>query len=138
MKAVDNLVSPASVCVDNLVNLSRETKLPVEGVAGVLTSLVLVLLGSARDQLEHTTLLYELMQLGTPKEHAGTIARLYRERRGELIMATRKESLRLSSMARIGWRVEAQGRGKEWELGLDKVVRLEVKIMGAGKKEEQR
>ena len=95
-----------------------DTKLPVDGVAAVLTSLSWVLLGGARDELDHSTLNYELLQLGTPKEHAGAIARVYKERRAQLIMATRRDSLRLSSLVRVGWRVDQQVRvwRRRWAL----------------------
>ena len=106
-----------------------DTKLPVDGVAAVLTSLSWVLLGGARDELDHSTLNYELLQLGTPKEHAGAIARVYKERRAQLILATRRDSLRLSSLVRVGWRVDQQVRVKEEEVGFDKVVRLELEVI---------
>ena len=115
-----------------------DTKLPVDGVAAVLTSLSWVLLGGARDELDHSTLNYELLQLGTPKEHAGAIARVYKERRAQLILATRRDSLRLSSLVRVGWRVDQQVRVREGDVGFDKVVRLELEVGNSKGKQEKR
>ena len=78
MKASDQTVNSSQISNDSLLALSVDTKLPVDGVAAVLTSLSWVLLGGARDELDHSTLNYELLQLGTHKEHAGAIARVYK------------------------------------------------------------
>ena len=128
MKASDQTVNSSQISNDSLLALSVDTKLPVDGVAAVLTSLSWVLLGGARDELDHSTLNYELLQLGTPKEHAGAIARVYKEKRAQLILATRRDSLRLSSLVRVGWRVDLHVRVKEEEVGFDKVVRLELEV----------
>ena len=123
---------------NNLVSLSVDTKLSVASVAAVLTALSWVLLGGARDQLDHSTLQYELLQLGTPKEHAGAVARVYKERRTQLITATRRDSLRLSSLVGVEWRVDNQVRLLEGEIELDKMVRLDVEVgYSRGKKENR-
>ena len=138
LKASDQTVNSRQICNDSLLALSVDTKLPVDGVAAVLTSLSWVLLGGARDELDHSTLNYELLQLGTPKEHAGAIARVYKERRAQLILATRRDSLRLSSLVRVGWRVDQQVRVREGEVGFDKVVRLELEVRDSKGKREKR
>ena len=138
MKAADKLVNPASVSEDNLTHLSQDTKLPVESVAAVMTSLATVLLGSARDQLDHTTLNYELLQLGTPKEHAGAISRVYKERRGQLILATQRDSCRLSRLQGVSWRVDNQIMLREGGVEVDKVVRMELEVEYSKQRVEQR
>ena len=138
MKASDQTFNSSQISNDSLLALSVDTKLPVDGVAAVLTSLSLVLLAGARDKLDHFTLNYELLQLGTPKEHAGAIARVYKERRAQLILATRRDSLRLSSLVKVGWRVDQQVRVREGEVGFDKVVRLELDVGDSKGKQEKR
>ena len=138
MKAADKLVNPTCVSEDNLANLSQDKKLPVESVAAVMTSLATVLLGSARDELDHTTLNYELLQLGTPKEHAGAISRLYKEKRGQLILATQRDSCRLSRLLGVSWRVDNQVRLREGEVGLEKVVRMDLEVEYSKQRVEQR
>ena len=138
MKASDQTVNSSQISNNSLLTLSVDTKLPVDGVAAVLTSLSWVLLGGARDELDHSTLNYELLPLGTPKEHAGAIARVYKERRAQLILATRRVSLRLSNLVRVGWRVDQQIRVKEEEVGFDKVVRLELEVGDSKGKRKKR
>ena len=137
-QASERLVNPTCMSKNNLVSLSVDTKLSVASVAAVLTALSWVLLGGARDQLDHSTLQYELLQLGTPKEHAGAVARVYKERRTQLITATRRDSLRLSSLVGVEWRVDNQVRLLEGEIEVDKVVRLDVEVgYSRGKKENR-
>ena len=106
----------------------------MDSVAAVLTSLSWVLQGAAREELDQATLNYELLQLGTPKEHAGAISRVYKEKRSQLILAGRLASLRLSKLEKVKWRVDQQVRVGEDVVGCDRVVRLELGV-GYGKGE---
>ena len=88
-----------------------------------------VLGGAARHGLEPATLTEELLQLGTPREHAAALGRVYKERGGELVMAARQASLRTSRLASVDWRVElplGQAQGQVW-------ARLELHLSSGGK-----
>ena len=88
-----------------------------------------VLGGAARHGLEPATLTEELLQLGTPREHATALGRVYKERGGELVMAARQASLRTSRLASVDWRVElplGQGQSQVW-------ARLELHLSSGGK-----
>merc|ERR1719234_1259279 len=48
----------------------------------------------------------ELQQLGMPKEHAGAIARVYRDQRNGLLKALKQRSLRLSHLDSVQWKLQ--------------------------------
>ena len=96
-----------------------------------------VLGGAARHGLEPATLTEELLQLGTPREHAAALGRVYKERGGELVMAARQASLRTSRLASVDWRVElplGQGQDQGQGQGQGQVrARLELHLSSGGK-----
>ena len=69
--------------------------------AALLSALCWILRNGAANNLDHSTLNQELLQLGTPKEHAGAVTRVYREHSTTLISLARQTSLRLSSLEGI-------------------------------------
>merc|ERR1711915_267840 len=117
----------------SLSSLSLETKLSEESVAAVLSSISWILVGVSRGKVDHSSLQYELLQLGTPKEHAGILSRLYRDNREKLIEAVRKESLRLSCLKSINWKLDKEvgEAGGESE----KIVKIEIETSNQRKDE---
>jgi len=91
---------------ERLEALVADTKLQPKEVAALITAVHWVVHGGARDALEYQVLGDELQQLGMPKEHAGAIARVYRDRRDGLLKSLRQRSLRLSHLESIQWRLQ--------------------------------
>ena len=110
----------------NLSSLSLETKLSEESVAAVLSLISWILVGVARGKVDHSSLQYELLQLGTPKEHAGLLSRVYRDNREKLIEAVRKESLRLSCLKSINWKLNKEAGEVSGES--EKIVKIEIEM----------
>jgi len=88
---------------ERLEALVADTKLQPKEVAALITAVHWIVHGGARDALEYQVLGDELQQLGMPKEHAGAIARVYRDRRDGLLKSLKQRSLRLSHLESIQW-----------------------------------
>jgi len=96
--------------------LEADTKLQAKEVAALMTAVHWVVHGGARDALEYQVLGDELQQLGMPKEHAGAIARVYRDQRNGLLKALKQRSLRLSRLDSVQWQLQeniGKGSGPE-------------------------
>jgi len=91
---------------ERLEALVADTKLQPKEVAALITAVHWIVHGGARDALEYQVLGDELQQLGMPKEHAGAIARVYRDRRDDLLKSLRQRSLRLSHLESIQWHLQ--------------------------------
>jgi len=91
---------------ERLEALVADTKLQPKEVAALITAVHWIVHGGARDALEYQVLGDELQQLGMPKEHAGAIARVYRDRRDGLLKSLRQRSLRLSHLESIQWHLQ--------------------------------
>ena len=95
------MLSSCSSPCESVEGLSEEICISIEMTAGLVTALCWVLRSAAANSLDHPTLHQELLQLGTPKEHAGAMARVYREHSATLISLARQNSLRLSSLESV-------------------------------------
>ena len=90
---------------DCVSRLSGELSVPTEVTAGLLSAVCWTLRSGAANNLDHSTLNHELLQLGTPKEHAGALARVYREHSEALRSVARQSSLRLSCLESVDSKV---------------------------------
>ena len=95
------MLSSCSSPSESVEGLSEEICISIEMTAGLVTALCWVLRSAAANSLDHPTLHQELLQLGTPKEHAGAMARVYRDHSATLISLARQNSLRLSSLETV-------------------------------------
>ena len=76
-----------------------------EETAALVSALCWILRSAAANSLDHSTLNSELLQLGTPKEHAGAVSRVFREHSGALLSLATQSALRLSSLISVDRRV---------------------------------
>ena len=104
------MLSSCSSPSESVLGLSEEICISIEKTAGLVTAVCWILRSAAANSLDHPTLHQELLQLGTPKEHAGAIARVYREHSLILISLARQNSLRLSSLETVESKVILQCR----------------------------
>jgi len=111
-EACQLLAEDKQVVPERLSALVADTKLQPKEVAALMTAVHWVVHGGARDALEYQVLGDELQQLGMPKEHAGAIARVYRDQRSGLLKALKQRSLRLSHLDSVQWKLQ-ENRGEE-------------------------
>ena len=95
------MLSSCSSPSESVEGLSEEICISIEMTAGLVTALCWILRSGAANSVDHPTLHQELLQLGTPKEHAGAMARVYRDHSATLISLARQNSLRLSSLETV-------------------------------------
>jgi len=125
-EACQLLAEDKQIVPERLSSLVADTKLQAKEVAALMTAVHWVVHGGARDALEYQVLGDELQQLGMPKEHAGAIARVYRDQRNGLLKALKQRSLRLSHLDSVQWQLQEK-LGEE--SGLEVLLHL-----GLGKK----
>ena len=65
-----------------------ELRIPSDTCAAMLSVTGWILRGAEGNNMDHAALQSELLQLGTPREHAGTISRVYRDRSQSLRLST--------------------------------------------------
>jgi len=106
------LADDEQIVPERMAALVADTKLQAKEVAALMTAVHWVVHGGARDALEYQVLGDELQQLGMPKEHAGAIARVYRDQRSGLLKALKQRSLRLSHLDSVQWKLQ-ENRGEE-------------------------
>lgn len=98
MKATRVLLSSGSGGGSSSSGETEETAALVSAVCWILTS-------AAANSLDYSTLHSELLQLGTPKEHAGALSRVFREQSPALLGRASQSSLRLSRLHSLDRRV---------------------------------
>ena len=76
-----------------------------EETAALVMAVCWILRSAAANSLDHSTLNSELLQLGTPKEHAGALSRVFRDHSSVLLSLTAQSSLRLSTLHSLDRRV---------------------------------
>ena len=98
MKATKVLLSSGGGGGPSSSGESEETAALVSAVCWILSS-------AAANSLDSSTLHSELLQLGTPKEHAGALSRVFREQSPALLGRASQSSLRLSRLHSLDRRV---------------------------------
>ena len=76
-----------------------------EETAALVSAVCWILRSAAANKLDHATLNSELLQLGTPKEHAGALSRVLRDQSSDLLALASQSSLRLSTLHSVDRRV---------------------------------
>ena len=76
-----------------------------EETAALVSAVCWILRAAAANHLDHSTLHSELLQLGTPKEHAAAVSRVFRDQRSALLALAAQSSLRLSTLESVERRV---------------------------------
>ena len=76
-----------------------------EETAALVSAVCWILSSAAANTLDSSTLHSELLQLGTPKEHAGAVSRVLREQSSALLTCATQSSLRLSTLQSVDRRV---------------------------------
>ncbi len=74
---------------------------------GSVAAVHFIVTSAAKHDLDESSLVQEIQQLGLPKENADAIGRHYRESKDTLRAQLAEESYRLSKLIDVEWRVDA-------------------------------
>ncbi|KAK2183535.1 hypothetical protein NP493_307g00001 [Ridgeia piscesae] len=91
---------------DKVSSLTAAAKFETGDVKASLAALTFILSSAAKFNVEDRTLSSELQQLGLPKEHAASLCKTYADKSDELQDEFRRQSLRLSHLEAVDWRVD--------------------------------
>merc|ERR1719342_1552589 len=83
----------SNVSTIKLKELTNDLSMSSESISSMLSVVAWIMRGSAANSLDHSSIQSELLQLGTPREHAGAISRVYRDHCALLMQEAKKNSL---------------------------------------------
>ncbi|XP_071097902.1 COMM domain-containing protein 4-like, partial [Haliotis cracherodii] len=96
----------AGLDYDKVYKLTSDAKFEMGDVKASIAALTFILTSAAKYSVDGDTLSNELQQLGLPKEHAGSLTKSYSDSLDKLQMRLQEQSLRLSSLENVKWRVD--------------------------------
>ncbi|KAM9061017.1 COMM domain-containing protein 4 [Sarcophilus harrisii] len=91
---------------EKILKLTADAKFESGDVKATVAVLSFILSSAAKHNVDSESLSSELQQLGLPKEHATGLCRSYEEKQGSLQESLKANSLRLSRLDGVGWRVD--------------------------------
>ncbi|KAL8622207.1 hypothetical protein ACOMHN_053009 [Nucella lapillus] len=91
---------------DKVYKLTTDAKFEMGDVKASIAALTFILSSAAKYDCEDETLSSELQQLGLPKEHAASLCRSYSDAFHKLQAEFRNQSLRVSKLDSVQWRVD--------------------------------
>ena len=109
-----------------------------EETAALVSALCWILRSAAANSLDHSRLHSELLQLGTPKEHAGAVSRVFRDQSSGLLALAIQSSLRLSTLQALDRRVILLARSVQdimWDVENKIVLHF---IILSGRKDDEK
>jgi len=95
-----------SIDYDKVNKLTSDAKFEQNDVKASIAALHYILCSAGKYGVEGETLSNELQQLGLPKEHSGSICKAYSDNLVSLQTRFKEQSLRLSSLEDVQWRVD--------------------------------
>ncbi|XP_076467943.1 COMM domain-containing protein 4-like [Babylonia areolata] len=91
---------------DKVYKLTSDAKFEVGDVKASIAALTFILSSAAKYDCEDETLSSELQQLGLPKEHATSLCKSYSDAYHKLQAEFGNQSLRVSKLDSVQWRVD--------------------------------
>lgn len=95
-----------SIDYDKVYKITADAKFEEGDVKASIAALHFILSSAAKYSVDGESLSNELQQLGLPKEHTTTVSKTYGDNLNKLQDQFRKESLRLSQLEGVDWRVD--------------------------------
>lgn len=86
--------------------LTSDAKFEIADIKAAIVALNFIFTSSARQHVAGETVSNELQQLGLPKEHAHALSKLYDDKLEQLHNALRQQSMRVSRLKSVDWRVD--------------------------------
>ncbi|XP_049789853.1 COMM domain-containing protein 4 [Schistocerca nitens] len=109
---------------DKVKKLTADAKYVTGDVKGCVAAVSFVLTSGARHGVTEEALSSELQQLGLPRELSAALCRVYSDNLPAITAALRDNSLRLSHLKDVSWRVDLVGGSNV--LSVDGEIRPEV------------
>ena len=86
--------------------LTSDARFDIGDIKAAIAALNFIFASSARQNVDGETVSSELQQLGLPKEHSHALSKVYDEKLGLLQSTLRQQSMRVSRLNGIEWRVD--------------------------------
>lgn len=91
---------------DKVAKLTADAKFELGDTKSAIAALYFIVSSSIKYNVDPDSLSNELQQLGLPKEHAASLCKSYADNAATLQEEFGKQTLRLSKLQRLDWRVE--------------------------------
>ncbi|XP_044135702.1 COMM domain-containing protein 4 isoform X1 [Bufo gargarizans] len=91
---------------EKIVKLTADARFESGDIKATVAVLCFILSSAAKHNVSGDNLSSELQQLGLPREHAVSLCRSYDEKQTALQETLRENSLRLSRLSSLSWRVD--------------------------------
>uniref|UniRef100_A0A7S1UFS0 COMM domain-containing protein n=1 Tax=Phaeomonas parva TaxID=124430 RepID=A0A7S1UFS0_9STRA len=109
VKQVMRFVATGDMDHEKVLKLTKDTLYVDDGASdlkGALAALDFIITSAAKYNVEDSTLLQEVQQLGLPKENSEALSRQYRAAREELRERLAARSYRVNKLVGLDWRVD--------------------------------
>ncbi|KAK3600360.1 hypothetical protein CHS0354_015501 [Potamilus streckersoni] len=113
---------------DKVHKITSDAKFETGDVKASIASLTFILCSAAKYNVDEESLSNELQQLGLPKEHATSLCRSYSDSLEKMQLQLRKQSLRLSQLDDVEWRIDYIISSSELKDINEPCVQLKMKI----------
>ncbi|CAH1789982.1 unnamed protein product [Owenia fusiformis] len=117
-----------SIDFAKVFKLTADAKFDTSDVKASISGLSFILTSAAKYNVDGESLSNELQQLGFPKEHSTAICRSYADNLSKLQDEFRRQSLRLSQLESVSWRVDYIVSSSELKEVNEPSVDLQMKI----------
>ena len=95
-----------SIDYKKAAKLTSDAKFEIADIKAAIAALNFIFKSSARQHVDGETVSNELQQLGLPKEHANALSKIYDEKLDVLESTLRQQSMRVSRLKDVDWRVD--------------------------------
>ncbi|KAL3885574.1 hypothetical protein ACJMK2_025625 [Sinanodonta woodiana] len=113
---------------DKVYKITSDAKFETGDVKASIAALTFILCSAAKYNVDEESLSNELQQLGLPKEHTTSLCRSYSDSLEKMQLQLRKQSLRLSQLDGLEWRIDYIISSSELKDINEPYVQLKMKI----------
>eukprot|EP00051_Salpingoeca_urceolata_P028263 m.485923 g.485923 ORF g.485923 m.485923 type:complete len:203 (+) comp24070_c0_seq1:347-955(+) len=113
---------------DKVSSALEKANLDQPEIKAAVACLLFILTSAAKHDCEAETLSNELQQLGLPKEHASSLAKVYGDKIAGIQTVLRQQSLRLWKLEACDWRVDYVLASSKLETVQEPEVQLSLKV----------
>ncbi|XP_033105873.1 COMM domain-containing protein 4-like [Anneissia japonica] len=124
-----------SIDYEKVYKLTSDAKYETSDVKAAIAALNFIFNSATKYDVDGDSLSNELQQLGLPKEHASSLCRSYQDKKSVLEKKFREQSLRLSRLESVEWRVDYILSSSELQEVNDPCVQLKLNIANSEKTE---
>mmetsp|Transcript_14407 Transcript_14407/g.21614 ORF Transcript_14407/g.21614 Transcript_14407/m.21614 type:complete len:211 (+) Transcript_14407:58-690(+) len=128
------VVQILNYCIEGVFNYEKVVKIAkdnsdgVSDLKGSIAAVHFIVSNAAKHDLDESSLVQEVQQLGLPKENSEAIARQYREHKDILRQRFAQESYSISSLLSSDWRVDLAITNSSGESTMEPVIQLKLGV----------